>query len=104
MKNTVLLTKDLNDLEINDHIISTCGSHMRYYIVLEKPRLSKTTYYNGKARYIAVKCRAVIEVETKVGYSGRNYILKKHLFKCPQDNDDVVKVDLNYKEIVIINR
>lgn len=104
MKNKVILTTNPADLEINDEIVSTCSSSMRYYKVLEKPRLSKKTYYNGKTRYIAVKCKAAMTIKATTSPRGHVYNWKEYEFRVPEETDPIVKVDLNFKEILIVNR
>ena len=104
MKNKVILTTNVADLEINDEIVSTSSSSMRYYKVLEKPRLSKKKFYNGSARYIAVKCKTAMTIKTTTSPTGYVYNWKEYEFRVPEETDPIVKVDLNFKEILILNR
>lgn len=104
------LTEDPGILEPGDEIITNAGSEMRYYIVEEKPRVSKKkTWWDGRTRYIAVKCRAAVTEKSSSGVNGwnnkpwtRNW--KEYEFRVPDEDDKVVKVDLNFKQIYITNR
>lgn len=104
------LTEDSGVLEPGDEIITNAGAELRYYIVEEKPRVSKKkTWYNGKTRYIAVKCRAAIIEKTVSGVNNWTNkpwtnTYKTYEFKVPNENDPIVKVDLNFKQIYITNR
>ncbi len=104
------LTQDPGILEPGDEIITNAGSEMRCYVVEEIPRVSKLkAWYNGTTRYIAVKCRAAITEKT---VSGVNTWTKKpwtntyktYEFRVPNQDDPIVKVDLNFKQIYIINK
>ena len=105
-----ILTEDPGDLQIGDEIITNAGSEMRYYLVEEVPRVSaKKTWYDGRTRYIAVKCRAAITQKTTShtnNWTGKTYTntYKKYEFKVPDENDATVKVDLNFKQMYIVNR
>ena len=105
-----ILTEDPGDLQIGDEIVTNAGSEMRYYLVEEVPRVStKKTWFDGRTRYIAVKCRAAITMKTTTGinhYTKQPWsnTYKTYEFKVPDDNDVTVKVDLNYKQIYIVNR
>ena len=66
-------------------------------------------WHNGKTRYIAVKCRAALEIETRTGVSSWNnqpwtHTYKTYEFRVPNDNDPIIKVDLNWKQIYITNK
>lgn len=104
-----MLTNDPKDLNIGDVIITNSGSEMRCYKVEEVPRVSKKTWNNGKPRYIAVKCRAAIIEKTASGvnsFTGKSWTRtwKEYEFKVPDENDSNVKVDLNFKNMYIINK
>lgn len=105
-----ILTEDAGILEPGDEIVTNQGSDMRCYIVEEVPRVSKLkTWNNGKTRYISVKCRSAVVMKT---VSGINSWTKKpwcntykdYEFRIPNENDPIVKVDLNFKKIYIINK
>ncbi len=105
-----ILTEDAGILEPGDEIVTNQGSEMRCYIVEEVPRVSKLkTWNNGKTRYIAVKCRAAMVEKTT---SGVNTWINKpwtntykiYEFRIPNEEDPIVKVDLNFKQIYIINK
>jgi hypothetical protein len=105
----VILTEDPGDLRIGDTIITNSGSEMRYYKVMEVPRVSKLKkWYNDRTRYIAVKCRAPIEEKSRSGvhHDGQTWTRnwKEYEFRKINDSDPIVKVDLNFRNIVIINR
>jgi hypothetical protein len=105
----VILTDDLSQLMIGDEIVTNSGSDLRYYRIMENPRLSKKTFWNGKKRYIAVKCQTCIEEKT---VSGIHHITKQpwsttyktNVFKVPELDTPIRKVDLNFKNIVIVKR
>jgi hypothetical protein len=105
-----ILTEDPGYLQIGDEIITNAGSEMRYYLVEEVPRVStKKTWFNGRTRYIAVKCKTVITQKTTshtTPLTGKTWTntYKTYEFKVPDDNDVTVKVDLNFKQIYIVNR
>ena len=103
-----ILTNDPKDLNIGDVIITNSGSELRCYKVEEVPRVSKKKWYNNRTRYIAVKCRAVVKTLTKSGnyHNGTPWTRtwKEYDFKVPDENDNVVKIDLNFKNMYIINR
>ena len=105
-----ILTEDPGDLQIGDEIITNAGSEMRCYLVEEVPRVStKKTWFDGRTRYIAVKCRAAMTQKTTSHvnkWTGKTYTntYKTYKFKVPDDSDVTVKVDLNFKQIYIINR
>ena len=105
-----ILTEDAGLLEPGDKIITNQGSEMRSYIVEEVPRVSKLkTWHNGKTRYIAVKCRAAITMKTTTGinhYTKQPWsnTYKTYEFRIPNENDPIVKVDLNWKQVYITNR
>lgn len=104
-----ILTEDPGDLQIGDEIITNQGSEMRCYIVEEVPRVSKLkTWHNGKTRYIAVKCRVAMEIKTSSFNSWNNKQFtntwKTYEFRVPNENDPITKVDLNCKQIYIVNR
>jgi len=104
------LTEDPGDLQIGDEIITNQGSEMRCYVVEETPRVSKLkTWHNGKTRYIAVKCRVAMTMKTTTGtnaYNNRTWTntWKTYEFRVPNGNDPITKVDLNFKQIYIINK
>jgi hypothetical protein len=105
----IILTSDLSDLKIGDQIVVNSLSEMRCYKVMELARVSKKkTYWNGKTRYIAVKCRAAVEEKTSSGVypNGRTWTRnwKEYEFRKITDSDPIIKVDLNFKNIIIINR
>jgi len=106
----MILTTDLEDLEIRDEIVTNLGSEMRYYRVMEKPRLSsKGVYWNGRKRYIAVKCQVCIEEVTTSGiyhWNNKPWIRtsKVYKFQIPEEDSPIIKVGLNFRNIVIINR
>jgi hypothetical protein len=107
---TGILTEDPGDLQIGDEIITNAGSELRYYIVEEKPRVSKKSHwFNGRTRYIAVKCRSAVTEKSTSGINNwnnkpwtRNW--KEYEFRVPTEDDKIVKVDLNFKQIYITNR
>ncbi len=105
-----ILTEDAGKLQPGDEIITNQGSEMRCYIVEEVPRVSKLkTWHNGKTRYIAVKCRAAITMKTTTGinhYTKQPWsnTYKTYEFRIPNENDPIVKVDLNWKQLYITNR
>ena len=105
-----ILTEDAGKLQPGDEIITNQGSEMRCYIVEEVPRVSKLkTWHNGKTRYIAVKCRAALTMKTTTGtspYNNRTWTntYKTYEFRIPNENDPIVKVDLNWKQVYITNR
>lgn len=105
-----ILTEDPGDLQIGDEIVTNAGSEMRYYLVEEVPRVStKKTWFDGRTRYIAVKCRAAMTQKTTSHvnkWNGKTYTntYKTYEFKVPDDNDVTVKVDLNFKQMYIVNR
>lgn len=104
------LTEDPGVLEPGDEIITCQSSEMRCYVVEEIPRISKLkTWHNGRTRYIAVKCRAALTMKTTTGvntWTNKPYTntYKTYEFRVPNDNDPIVKVDLNWKQIYIINK
>jgi hypothetical protein len=105
-----ILTEDPGYLQIGDEIVTNAGSEMRYYLVEEVPRVSKTnTWHNGKTRYIAVKCRVAMTMKTTTGtnaYNNRTWTntWKAYEFRVPNGNDPITKVDLNFKQVYIVNR
>lgn len=105
-----ILTENPGDLNIGDEFITSSSSEIRYYKVVEKPRLSRLSpWANGKKRYIAVKCKAAITETTTTGINYYNkqpwsHTYKTYDFRVPNEDDPTVKVDLNYKQIVIINK
>jgi len=104
------LTEDPGTLGPGDEIVTNQGSEMRYYIVEEAPRVSKLkTWHNGKTRYIAVKCRVAQTMKTTTGtnaYNNRTWTntWKTYEFRVPNENDPIVKVDLNWKQIYVTNK
>jgi hypothetical protein len=105
----LILTEDAKDLNIGDEFVTNSSSELRCYKVLEKPRVSKLSpWHNGKTRYIAVKCRSKIVTKTRYWTNVRgvkqSYNYKTYNFESPDDNDPIVKVDLNYKQIIITNK
>lgn len=104
------LTEDPGVLQPGDEIITNQGSEMRCYVVEEIPRVSKLkTWHNGKTRYIAVKCRAAMTQKTTSyvnKFSGKTYTntYKTYEFRVPNQDDPIMKVDLNFKQIYIINK
>ncbi len=104
------LTDDPGLLEPGDEIITNQGSDMRYYIIEEIPRVSKLkTWHNGKTRYIAVKCRSAITMKTTTGVNTWTKkpwtnTYKMYEFRVPNENDPIIKVDLNWKKIYITNK
>ena len=105
-----ILTEDLGVLQPGDEIITCQSSEMRCYVVEEIPRVSKKkTWHNGKTRYIAVKCRAALTMKTTTGtnaYNNRTWTntWKTYEFRVPNQDDPIIKVDLNFKKIYITNR
>jgi hypothetical protein len=104
------LTEDPGDLQIGDEIITNAGAQMRCFVVEEVPRVSKKkAWYNGTKRYVAVKCRVAMEFKTSTGFNAWNKTpwtrtYKTYEFRVPNENDPITKVDLNFKQIYIINR
>ena len=104
------LTEDPGVLQPGDEIITNQGSEMRCYVVEEVPRVSKKkVWYNGRTRYIAVKCRAAMTQKTTShvnSWTGKTYTntYKTYEFRVPNENDPIIKVDLNFKQIYIINQ
>ena len=104
------LTEDPGALQPGDEIITNQGSEMRCYVVEEIPRVSKLKqWYNGRTRYIAVKCRAAMTQKTTShvnSWSGKTYTntYKTYEFRVPNENDPIIKVDLNFKQMYIINK
>ena len=107
---TGILTEDPGILGPGDEIITNAGSELRCYIVEEKPRVSKKkVWYNGRTRYIAIKCRTAMTQRTVSGinsWTNKPYTntYKTYEFRVPNENDPIVKVDLNFKQIYITNR
>jgi hypothetical protein len=105
-----ILTEDPGVLEPGDKIITNQGSEMRSYIVEEVPRVSKLkTWNDGRTRYIAVKCRVAMTMKTTTGvntWTNKPWTntYKQYEFRIPDDNDPIIKVDLNWKQIYIINK
>lgn len=105
-----ILTEDPGDLQIGDEIITNAGAEMRCYVVEEVPRVSKKkVWYNSRTRYIAVKCRGAVTQKTTThvnSWNNKTYTntYKTYEFRVPNENDPIVKVDLNFKQIYIINR
>ena len=105
-----ILTEDAGNLKPGDEIITNQGSEMRCYRIEEVPRVSKLkTWHNGKTRYIAVRCRVAITMQTTTGINtwtkqpwSNTY--KTYEFRIPNENDPIVKVDLNFKQIYVTNR
>lgn len=104
------LTEDAGVLKPGDEIVINQGSEMRCYKVEEIPRVSKLkTWHNGKTRYIAVRCRAAITEKTA---SGVNTWTKKpwtntyktYEFRVPNEDDPIIRVDLNWKQIIITKK
>lgn len=106
----VILTEDPGDLRIGDEIISNSGSELRCYKVMETPRVSKKkTWYNGKTRYIAVRCKSAVTEKTSSVVRGSNNkpwtkTWKEYEFRTPTEDDPIIKVDLNFKQMIIIKR
>lgn len=104
------LTEDPGILEPGDEIITNQGSEMRCYVLEEIPRVSKKkAWYDGRTRYIAVKCRAAMVQKTTSHtntWTNKTYTntYKTYEFRVPNENDPIVKVDLNFKQIYIINK
>jgi hypothetical protein len=104
------LTEDPGDLQIGDEIITNAGAQMRCFVVEEVPRVSKKkAWYNGTKRYVAVKCRSAMteKITTHVNsWNNKTYTntYKTYEFRVPNENDPIVKVDLNFKQIYIINK
>jgi hypothetical protein len=105
-----ILTENPGDLNVGDEFITNSSSELRCYKVVEKPRLSKLSpWANGKDRYIAVRCKAAIKENTTTGINYYNKqpwtrTYKTYEFRVPNEDDSTVKVDLNYKQIIIINK
>lgn len=105
-----ILTEDPGILQPGDEIVTNAGSELRYYKVEEVPRVStKKTWYDGRTRYIAVKCKAVMTQKTTShvnNWNGKTYTntYKIYKFEVPDEDDATVKVDLNFKQMYIVNR
>jgi hypothetical protein len=105
-----ILTEDPGDLQIGDEIITYAGAQMRCFVVEEVPRVSKKkAWYDGTKRYVAVKCRSAMTEKTSTHVNSwlkRTYTTthKTYEFRVPNENDPIVKVDLNFKQIYIINK
>lgn len=105
------LTNDPGDLRIGDEIVTGAGSEMRYYRVMEVPRLSKKSPYTWgekRKRYIAVKVQASVKesVNNWTNWKGETETSTYKTFKFEEPSEDapVLKLDLNYKNMVIIKR
>lgn len=108
----VILTENPSDLKIGDEIITNAGSEMRYFRVMETPRESKKSPYtwgDKRKRYIAVRCRAALTEKSSSGVNTwnnkpwtRNW--KEYEFRVPNEEDPIIKVDLNYRNMVIVKR
>ena len=105
------LTNDPGDLRIGDEIVTGAGSEMRYYRVMEVPRESKKSPYTWgeqRKRYIAVKVQASIEerIQKWNNWKGEPQTTthKTFTFEEPSEDAPVLKLDLNYKNMVIIKR
>jgi hypothetical protein len=106
-----ILTNNPSDLKIGDEIITNAGSEMRYYRVMEVPRESTKSPYtwgDKRKRYIAVRCRAALVEKSSSGVNWNNKPWtrnwKEYEFRTPNQDDPTVKVDLNYKNMVIVKR
>jgi hypothetical protein len=106
-----ILTSDPGDLKIGDEIVTSAGSEMRYYKVTEMPRLSKKSPYewgDKRNRYIAVRLRANVSENIKkwTNWKGepKTTVYTTYKFERPSEDNPIVKVDLNYKNMVIIKR
>lgn len=106
-----ILTDDPGDLKIGDEIVTGGGSEMRYYRVTEIPRLSKKSPYtwgDQRKRYIAVRLRASVSenISKWTNWKGepKTTVYTTYKFERPSEDDSIVKVDLNYKNMVIIKR
>ena len=110
--NYMKIINDPSELRIGDEIITNAGSELRYYRIMEVPRISKVSPYkwgDKRARYIAVRCQTAVELKSASGIHAwnnkpftRNW--KEFTFKVPSKDDKIIKIDLNYKNIVIIKR
>ncbi len=104
-----ILTEDAGDLDIGDEFVTNSSSELRCYKVVEKPRVSRLSPWpDGKTRYIKVKCRAkkVTKTRTWTNYQNvkQSYNYETYAFESPNDNDLIIGIDLNYKQIVITNK
>lgn len=86
----------VKDLKKDDVIIINKSANFVCYKLLHDPALSKIT-----GRYKAVKCSVKMDVEVR-GAMPYTYNLKIRLFAPPDEHNVTERVDLTYRDILLI--
>ncbi len=99
---------ELEDLQIGDEIVISCQSHFKYLRVLSQPQENGNThYYTKKPLYKSVRCstKRIDKQHTYTNARGISYTrTEKHWDFTPDDHNVKLSLDLNYKQILLINR
>jgi hypothetical protein len=103
------LITDFSQLKKDDVVLTNKGADLVVFQLMETPRLSaskhqySTNGWNSKLpngqprnRYIAVRCK--VSTTTRSSTNG-SYTWKQYEFRMPREDDQVEKMDFNYKNV-----
>jgi len=103
------LITDFSQLKKDDVVLTNKGAELVVFKLMETPRLSANKHqysangWNSKLpngqprnRYIAVRCKVPTRTRSSANIS---YTWKEYEFRMPREDDQVEKMDFNYKNV-----
>lgn len=89
----------VEDLQIGDEILIPSNANFKYLRVLKAPVLNKGKNYWGRVWYKSIRCSGRRElVKNKNGFEYLEWIF------TPNDHNVKINVNLNFTQILLLNR
>lgn len=97
----------IEELEVGDEVVISCQSYFKYLRILSKPTLgTKKHWTTGNPLYKSVKCSTVRET-TQRSYISQGKTTYYDIHKWgwgPDDHNTIQYIDLEYRQILLVNR